>query len=387
MPRALNPYYSGIASPSLPMGRVYSGVSDSPLAEAIANVAGLGLQAGLYDKETDPRRQQARYYKAQAEGEENKNQGVQDLAGVFASMDFSDPSLFTPENIGRSAQLASAAAIRAGAKPSDLAQLFQNVLSAAGAPESMIRRGNPTPMGVDQSYTVEGQDAIAARNARTSMAELTTKEGGLDRRNAADNARALEVERIQERGRTDRRFDAPVNAAPGNTVMFSPGDPRSGGKQSVTVAGRPETLDQVMADLAVKGDYEGLSRVSAAKRSATPLDVGASDLKGLTEAISAMIPEDAALPKDLQARLVTRASELYQQTRNMQEAVTRAWGEITDGTQGEGWFDGDYEVKPRAPVGGGAGGPEIGAIVDGHRFKGGNPNDPASWEPLPPGAI
>lgn len=28
------------------------------------------------------------------------------------------------------------------------------------------------------------------------------------------------------------------------------------------------------------------------------------------------------------------------------------------------------------------GGPEVGAIVKGHRFRGGNPNDPASWEPV-----
>jgi hypothetical protein len=39
-----------------------------------------------------------------------------------------------------------------------------------------------------------------------------------------------------------------------------------------------------------------------------------------------------------------------------------------------------YPVPKNAAIGGG--GPQPGAVEDGYRFKGGNPGDPASWEPV-----
>jgi hypothetical protein len=398
MARVANPHFIGAGGGSLAGGvgniASISRVSESPIASAIGDVIGYGTAAALYDPEEDPRRQMARNYKAEAVGRERENQGREDLAGLIGNLDIGALATAPDAQVGQIVKSAYAGAIRAGAKPDDISSMFQSMLGAAGAGEGRLRGVKPQLANSNQGYTTDWQDHLIDR-----------EEGGKNSRNATDNAArvedarirergAMDREKLQEKGRMDRRFDTPVNTPPSNTVMFSPGDPRApAGKQQYTAPGRPETLDQVIAGMVMDGDYTGAERASNLKNSTKPpLDVGAGDVKGINEAIVSLIPESAALPKDLQDKVANRAAELYQQTRNMQSSVSQAWEELTDGTQGEDWlFDGPYQVKPRdagapapAPQAGPQqypGAPPIGTVIDGHEYVGGDPNDQRNWPP------
>lgn len=77
--------------------------------------------------------------------------------------------------------------------------------------------------------------------------------------------------------------------------------------------------------------------------STAPL-VNPSVLKGLTEQIGARAPDHydgAAIDPAVEQALISRASELYQQTRNLQTAVDQAFAEVQTQLQGQsdgGWF-------------------------------------------------
>jgi len=387
-----SPQSGGAISVGSPVDPLGGGVGDG-LAKMFSTIVG----AATYDEDRDPRAQAAKKYSAEAAALADEAYGRQTLGGLFSTFNPTGD----PEATRTLVQRAAGAAAAAGIKPQQIADLFRFMIpNTPGTTEDQIRRASVgaggAALGKDQSFTVAGQNEIRRDNERVADEDRVTQEGGLNGRNAATIAGAMEREKLVEAGRDKRRYDTPVNAAPGTTTYFGPGDPRnSTGSPAPTTPGRPLSLPQLVAELVEKGDIAGAERAaSLGKRTGAPNDVSPKDVEGIDGLIGAQYKALGVDPETvdpaLDASIRARASELYQQTRNAQGAVNQAIQELTEaGTDDR--FDFGTGVRDRptlkpkagaAPTSAPAGGVAVGTTAT-HPATGEKVRwNGSAWEPV-----
>lgn len=344
-----------------------SGFSVAPADDGIGGGVASGLAAGLaglvkaatYDKDLDPRVQQAGYYKVKTAGEQATLDAQSKIADIIAGF-----QQMTPEEQQRVTREVVAAGSRGGIKPSDLAATVLAVVAPSGN-EDMIRRGRAAgggaPLGPDQSFTVDAQESIRRDNERMADEDRLVTEGGLNSRNAATIAGAMDRERLQESGRMARRFDAPANTPAGTRTTFSPEDPRGKGGP-VDGAPTPSTVTGSIMQSMVNGQpVNDDARAMAFAQTGVARNVHKADrvkellpkqtTAGVFDPVDDEVEAQLQLGKDdktsdiidpqAYARLRARAVEIYSDNPNgnLPSAVKQAMDETLEPSGDKtGWF-------------------------------------------------
>jgi len=71
-------------------------------------------------------------------------------------------------------------------------------------------------------------------------------------------------------------------------------------------------------------------RAAGGRGAGQPLDISPQDTAALDKLVGTMAPSGAQFPDDVRNEVLTRAAQIYQTTRNAQQAVSQAMAEMTD---------------------------------------------------------
>lgn len=321
--RLRNPYYArgggNISSPGVSVS-ARGGAGGSPWG-AIANLFSMGIGAATYDEERDPKAQAARKYRLEGDALEAQAAGRGQVADLFGGLDLSNP-----QSVAAGVKGLTEAVARSGGNPDSVSDLMRFlVANTPGTGEDQVGRAvvgaGGAARGADSAYTLPGQTAIRGDNERVSDEQLAIKETGLAGRNDATVAGAMERAVLEEGGRNTRadadrtskealERETPLVVPGGSTVLTVPGDRRT-------------------TKTTVPGGSSG---------SGNALDVSPQDLKVMEEQILRSLPEDAEVEDGVVNSIISRASELYQETRNAGTAVQRAIEERAEIGSTGGWW-------------------------------------------------
>lgn len=208
----------------------------------------------------------------------------------------------------------------------------QNAAASVGAGHA-IRPGD--------AFTVPRQDQLAREDERVG-----------DERQTSALANAFGIAKMNEDGQNNRFYNTPVKASPGEIITAFDRN------HNPTVYEGNATPNTVQADLMtqiIAGKTLPPEQMALLKQGATggntpvPLDVSPSDLMGdtsLATIVDSMVGEDTAMDDALRVKIIQRAAQIYQTTRNSGGAVQQAIQELTQPVDVPGMMGGIFGSSP-----------------------------------------
>lgn len=352
MPYTASPYFNPIQA--APNGGAMSlnpalNNGSGQIGSSIASVVGDLVGGALYNPATDPKRQEARNYGAEADATTAKTNAAQTFSSIL-----NDPGNRTPEALTAAYPKMVASYVAKGGDPKDLPAMLASLIGSFGGNEDQIARANPTYHDQNASLTPGAQAGIRTGNFKQATAI-----------NDADIAGRQRVAETDQAGQTARENTKPVIIAPDATATFAPGDKRApGGQGTYTAPGKPQSVGELVASLYGQNNPEADTRadhIQASSRSrgdTAEIDAKANQAYGdmVTQATGMNPDGTPKIDPDLRASITARVAELAKGGLPPAQAVTQAIGELSQ--KPDHWYNalglGDTSTRvaktPAAPA-------------------------------------